>query len=231
MCRWIPRLENDVLRSERLAAAGWEVHDHDAVDGEPRDLELTSAAQLATLTDGFRMRLMTSIRRRPGSAKELAARFDVPTTRLYHHLDLLEEHGFVRVVATRQSGARTERCYGTPPFRSIRPAQSLVDGDDAGAFGAALRAMAEVVGVSLEEAVRKGALRPMMADDEHGRTVVSWSSVRLTPEEQERFAAEFADLVERVATASKANTDADDDTGAESFTSYVVLAPDVVLPE
>lgn len=215
-------------RSDRLEQAGWDVGDAAVLDEEQGHLELTSGEQLRVLTDAFRLRLLTSLGRQPGSAKELAERFDVPTTRLYHHLGLLEEHGFVRVVATRQSGARTERCYGVPRWASIRPARAMVEAADTTELGAGLRAMAEVVGVTLEEAVRAGELAVPTDGAEEGPHVVTWSTARLTVEQQLAFSAELADLVGRVAAASQANAE-QEDAGAESMALYVVLAPDVLL--
>ena len=111
--------------SERLRERGWDVLDPAVLDAEPTDMELTSVAQMRVLNDPLRMRLLAAIARRPDSAKDLAERFDVPTTRLYHHLGLLEEHGFIEVVATRRSGARTERCYGMRPRSAVRPGPAL----------------------------------------------------------------------------------------------------------
>ena len=219
-------------RSERLRERGWEDVDADLLDGEEIDVELESGEQLRTLTDGLRLRLLTSLARQPGSAKELAERFDVPTTRLYHHLDLLEEHGFIAVVATRRSGARTERCYGTPRVRSIRPAPALVEAEDRSEIGASLRAMAEVVGVTLEEAVRAGELEMPTGNDPVGRNIVTWSTARLTRQQQEQFSGELEEVVRRIIDASNANADRDtDDADLESTALYVVLAPDVLLPD
>lgn len=221
-------------KSESLRARGWQDVDEAVLDGNERDLELVSGEQLRTLADGLRLRLLTSLGRQPGSAKELAERFGVPTTRLYHHLDLLEEHGFIRVVATRQSGARTERCYGMAPLRSIRPARQLVDAEDRSELGASLRAIAEVVGVTLEEAVRAGTLEVPTDDAEIGRSIVTWSTARLTRAQQEQFSQELSDVIGRMIEASAANLaeGADVDPGElESAALFVALTPDVLLPD
>jgi DNA-binding transcriptional ArsR family regulator len=217
--------------SDRLRADGWEVLDEDRLDGEPEDFEITSAEQLRVLTHALRLRLMTSLARRPASAKELAARFDVPTTRLYHHLDLLEEHGFIEVVATRRSGARTERCYGVPPRRNIRPAAALSSAEDRDALADSMAALVEVVGAGLAEAVRLGRIR---LDEDDRRTMVSSTSLRLTPDQQRHFAQEYLDLLDRVFEAATETNDAEEageDLGAEPIQLLVVLAPDVLLPE
>lgn len=219
--------------SDRLRARGWDVLDDEVLDGDRGDLELTSGEQLRALTDGFRLRLLTSIAREPGSARELADRFDVPTTRLYHHLDLLEEHGFIEVVATRKSGARTERCYGQPPWRSMRPSREMVDADDRSDLGEALRAMSEVVGVTLEEGIRTGAFTIPPAGEEAGPDMVTWSTARLTEAQHAAFSAELTDLVGRIVEASEANAERADgvEEPLSSVLVYLVLAPDVMAPD
>lgn len=203
--------------------------DPDLLDAEPKDMELTSGAQLEALADGFRLRLLVSLGRMPGSAKQLAERLEVPTTRLYHHLDLLEEQGFIEVVATRRSGARTERCYGVPPRRSIRPGRSLVEAEDRSELAMALRSIAEVVGVTLEQSVRRGALEVPTGTDEDVLDIVTWSTIRLTADQRRGFARELSELTQRMVEVSSANDEAEADT--EAVVLYLVMAPDAVAPD
>jgi predicted DNA-binding transcriptional regulator YafY len=191
-------------------------------------MEITTGAQLQTLTDGFRIRLLASLGRRPGSAKELAARFDVPTTRLYHHLDMLEEQGFIEIVATRRSGARTERCYGVPPWASMRPGRALLEADDRSELATAMRALAELVGATLERAVLDGMLDLPAVGADTGRDVVSWSTVRLTEEQRRGFSDELVALIGRIVQAAVDNEETDEETTA--MTVYFALAPDPLAP-
>lgn len=213
---------------DRLEADGWDVLPGARLDDEPSDLEITSGEQLETLTDGFRLRLLAALGRRPGSAKELAARFHVPTTRLYHHLDLLEQHDFIEVVATRRSGARTERCYGVPARRSLRPGRALIEAEDRSELGTALRALAELVGVTLEHAVLEGVLDLSAVGADEGLDVVSWSAIRLTEDQRRGFSAELTDLTQRIVAASVDN-EASDGVVAP-LTMFFVLGPDPLAP-
>ena len=47
----------------------------------------------------------------PRSVSELADSLDVPRTRLYHHIHLLQEKGLIQQVDERSAGALTERVY------------------------------------------------------------------------------------------------------------------------
>jgi hypothetical protein len=194
-------------------------------------MELTGIEQMRVLNDPLRMRLVGAIGRRPDSAKELAQRFNVPTTRLYHHLDLLEEHGFIEVVATRRSGARTERCYGTRPRSSIRPGPALTGADDRRELAAALAAVVELTGTTLAEAVIAG--RADLANPDEPIVVAS-STMRLTRDQQRRFTRELTDLQQRMIDASQQTSDARDrgeDIDDEPVQLLLVLSPDVLAPD
>jgi DNA-binding transcriptional ArsR family regulator len=45
----------------------------------------------------------------PRSVADLAERMGVPRTRLYHHVNLMEDAGMIRVVETRPAGAQQEK--------------------------------------------------------------------------------------------------------------------------
>ncbi|MFW5748604.1 MAG: helix-turn-helix domain-containing protein [Chloroflexota bacterium] len=67
---------------------------------------------LRVLFDVTRARIMQTMVKRPRSVQEIAAELDVPFTRLYYHINLLERHNLIRVVSTRTlSGAVEEKFY------------------------------------------------------------------------------------------------------------------------
>jgi DNA-binding transcriptional ArsR family regulator len=74
------------------------------------EVTIDSEAQLEALGSPMRMRVLTAARK-PRSVREIAEYLDVPVTRLYYHVNLLHEAGFLEVVHTRKSGARLEKLY------------------------------------------------------------------------------------------------------------------------
>lgn len=224
--------DNDALPtpSQQLRARGWDIIDDDLLDADPTVMDLTTIEQIRALNDPMRMRLLGAIGRRPESAKGLAERFGVPTTRLYHHLGLLEQHGFIEVVATRRSGARTERCYGMRPRSSLRPTTALTQTTDRRAFAEAVSAVVEMAAASLAEAIVADRVD---FEEEPGTAVISSSMMRLTEEQQRTFTQEFVELHTRMSAASSANADlrlSGVDPGDEPVQILVVLAPDVLAP-
>lgn len=74
------------------------------------EVTIDTEAQLEALGSPMRMRILSAARN-PRSVREIAEALDVPVTRLYYHVNLLHEVGFLDVVHTRKSGARLEKLY------------------------------------------------------------------------------------------------------------------------
>jgi DNA-binding transcriptional ArsR family regulator len=65
----------------------------------------------------------------PRTVTQLAGALDVPRTRLYHHVEVLQAKGIVDQVDERRAGALTERVYALTA-KLIRPSARLVRSGD-----------------------------------------------------------------------------------------------------
>jgi DNA-binding transcriptional ArsR family regulator len=80
---------------------------------------------LDLLGDPVRLEIIEQLSE-PRSVTEIAEAMDVPRTRLYHHVRLLEDAGLIRVVETREVGALTERRYQVSA-KSFRPSERFME--------------------------------------------------------------------------------------------------------
>jgi DNA-binding transcriptional ArsR family regulator len=98
-----------------------------AEDLTPMEDELLIAdlETVRVVADPTRLRILELLVLEPQTVKRLAAALDLPQTKLYYHINLLEEHGLVRVVATRVVSGIIEKQYGATA-RSYRVDQSLL---------------------------------------------------------------------------------------------------------
>jgi len=78
---------------------------------EPAEVKLISLEDLKLMSDPLRAHLLEALAERAHTVKELAARFRLPATRLYYHVNLLEKHGLIRVVGTRVVSGILEKHY------------------------------------------------------------------------------------------------------------------------
>jgi len=68
-------------------------------------------ATLRLLSDPLRRGLIEKLGEAPTTVKELARAMEMKPNRLYYHVNLLEDHGLVRVTQTRIVSGIVERTY------------------------------------------------------------------------------------------------------------------------
>jgi len=88
-------------------------------------LEIEDPRVLEAFRNPMRVRLLRLLKD-PLSVKELAALLEVPTTRLYHHVNLLLDVGVIEPVETRKVGAMIEKVYQRNAG-NFRPGLRLLD--------------------------------------------------------------------------------------------------------
>lgn len=86
-------------------------------------LEVDDIEVFEVLNNPLRVRILRELME-PASVREVAEALDVPPTRLYYHVNLLEDAGIISVVDTRKVGAMIQKVYQTRA-RGFRPSPSL----------------------------------------------------------------------------------------------------------
>lgn len=160
-----------------------------------RDLSLVNE-----LTDPTRSAIVFRLKQ-PHSAAELAAALEVPVTRLYHHLNRLEQAGLITVVATRRSGARIERRYcNTAASYRLDPA--VVTTSSASEFAHALAAMFDLAKHQLRHEIERGALPP---GGVKGRATIGINELLLTEEQRASLVRRLTELFDEYAAYDSDN--------------------------
>jgi DNA-binding transcriptional ArsR family regulator len=125
------------------------------------------------------------LRERAASTTELAQALDMPKGTVGHHVKVLERAGLIRVVATRQIRAVTEKYYG----RVARLFVLKTDEDEEGVIGD--NALAAVLLRQASEEILDPGVDP-------GQVTAGLSYARLLPEDARRLGLRlnrlFADL-------------------------------------
>lgn len=86
-------------------------------------MEIEDIEVFEILNNPTRFRILARLYE-PKSIREVAEEMGVPPTRLYYHVNLLEEAGILRVVETRKVGAMLQKIYQTAA-KSFRPALNI----------------------------------------------------------------------------------------------------------
>ena len=183
----------------------------------PDEAFITDPSQFDSLSSPTRIRIL-KLCTEPLSVRQIAERLGVPPTRLYYHVNLLEDAGFLQVVHTRKSGARIEKLYRVAG-KSIIPGPELIHNVDD--VDAAAKALASIV---IEPA--RFEAEQVMAKRLEGEDL-SWDLARtfanLTPEEFEDLASKLRAIVTEL-MAGKQNLD--NQNSSEYSLTYALLPTD-----
>src|SRR5438128_3188419 len=91
---------------------------------DPEAFVISDVEGLKAIAEPLRFQLLMAIAESDSTTvKELAARLDVPQTRLYYHVGILERSGLIRVASKRLvSGIEERRYEATAKNWSVDPA-------------------------------------------------------------------------------------------------------------
>lgn len=135
-------------RSKKNPAAQPEPSQPDPAPPLP-ELLISDLETVRIMADPIRLRILELLVLEAQPVKRLAAALELPQTKLYYHINLLEEHGLVRVVGTRVVSGIIEKQYGAVA-RSYRIEQSLLALNPPGGEGAV-----ELMLVTLLDGIRR----------------------------------------------------------------------------
>ena len=170
--------------------ATWEPHPD---GGDPAEqLDLDDLDLLTELTHPTRSRIIRSLKQ-PRTVAEVAEQLGMPVTRLYHHVNRLEDLGFIRVVATRRVAAVTERRYQVAA-KSFSIADDLVASADKAELAAALGALFDVAKLRFQREVELGDA--MLSDRREEQSMLSLAAAHLSPTRRDELLARLRSVVD-----------------------------------
>ncbi len=165
------------------------------------EILLTDLDLITELTHPLRSRVLHRLRQ-PHSVAELAESLGVPVTRLYHHINRLEEIGMISVVATRRAGARTEHRYRNAAH-DFRLDDKVIAAADTATFGRAIGSLFDVARTEFQREVEIGALSPERV---HGRASIVFSEFSFDDDTLPKFLDRLHALLQEYSKIDEATT-------------------------
>jgi DNA-binding transcriptional ArsR family regulator len=156
--------------------------------------------------------------RKPSSVAQLAERMGVPRTRLYHHINTLEEIGAIVVVDERRAGALNEKIYQVAA-KSFQPSEKFLE---------SATPKEQAIGIldSLFSVTRSDLVRAV--EREHVNLGDAWSRrsmmlarhmMTLTPERRTEFVGRLESLIHEF------DDDDDESDETEPFGLLIIAHP------
>jgi DNA-binding transcriptional ArsR family regulator len=149
------------------------------------------------IADPTRLRILELLVLEPQPVKRLAATLDLPQTKLYYHINLLEERGLIQVVSTRVVSGIIEKQYGAVA-RSYRLDEALLALNTPGRDDTVELMLAGLLD-GVKQDVRQGLTTGQIelsdsAPVEH-RITIGRAPLRLAPERAEELHRRLGDLI------------------------------------
>ena len=183
---------------------------------EPAEVfEIDDAETLDMLADPVRIEMIERLFD-PASVTELAEAMNVPRTRLYHHVRLLEEAEMIRVVETRRRGAILEKVYRATA-KTYRPSEKFLAESPPGQFAAAVvDPLLAWTRADVVRSVAEGRVTFGKAVEHGRRAIMTRHVVVLSPERRHQLITEMRALLGRYQ---------DDDPVGEPVAAMVLVYP------
>ena len=155
--------------------------------------KIDSAEAIKALADPLRLRLLTLLmgdHERSWTVKEIAAELEQSVTKLYHHVNVLEQVGLIRDVETRLVSGIVEHRYASGQ-RGLEFDDALYRSSDT--RDASLANLSYMLDEVRDAVV--SYLSSETADPE--RVMIAKARLRLTPDEAEELRSSIDELVEQ----------------------------------
>lgn len=169
---------------------------------EPEEkITLNTLEALKVYFDPMRQKIIQEVAIEPKSVREIADALDVPFTRLYYHIKMLEKHSIIRLVDTvSMSGAIEEKYYQVAARHFVVDRSLLTVVDDDNNMPGLDMAIATLVDETMDElrVAARDQLIDMQAESPDPNALLLRRGVfRLREEDAESLHRELLDLLAR----------------------------------
>lgn len=181
---------------------------------------------LRVLTDAFRLQIVSMLHE-PSTVKQLAARLNIQPVRLYYHINMLEQHGLIRVIGSRIVSGILEKFYQATAklYRPDPELLSFAPGSNEGNVDAYLSSLLDSTKRDIKRSFQAGLIE-MAGDEPRIRRLATIQMVAsLRPEQAERVYARFSEIIKELEEMDKESAS---DEQAHLYELMMVLFPTLV---
>jgi len=176
---------------------------------------------LKVIADPLRKRILELLDK-PSTVKQIARQLGMSASKLYYHVNLLEEHGLIRVTETRIVSGIIEKHYQISAWhinvKSGLLSPTAETGDEG--LNLILSDMLDSAKEEIRAGVRDGSIEFTDDAPRHRKLFFSQSIAALRPERAEDFYARLRALVEEFS-----DEDADNDPNARPYRMAMFIFP------
>ncbi len=184
---------------------------------------------LKVLADPLRLQILELMRERQ-TVKKIAARLDLPPTKLYYHINLLEKHGLIRLVDTRIVSGIIEKHYQVAA-RRFSVAKDLLSPEDPEfdqSIELTITGLFENAKQDIIQSIHDGAVDCSEDAPEHCSASIAQMRLTLTEEQAVEVYRRMSEIVEEFCDEDCAKPVSE---GAKDYKLLYVLWPSSRTPD
>ncbi|MDX2161060.1 MAG: winged helix-turn-helix domain-containing protein [bacterium] len=176
---------------------------------------ITSLETLKVFSDPLRQQIIEALLDAPKTVKQIASELGLVPTKLYYHVNLLEEHALIRVVDTRIVSGIIEKRYSLAA-RNYTISRTLLtpgqrDGDLQG-LEAVLQATIERVQWEIQQGVQNGVIDTSEGAPPHRKLMIGQGRHRLTKAQAEALYTRLVEMLTEFEATPPTDETGDSDT-------------------
>lgn len=157
------------------------------------EMTISDLETLKVMSDPLRMNLLEAFMRGPTTVKQIAAQVNVPQSKLYYHVGMLEKHGLIAVVDTQLVSGIVEKWYQAAAS-SFRIDRKLLKGAEAGSAFDLIQTVFDASVSEIKQSIQEGLVSVDDEDPNPNRLVLNKSITYLTPEQVETIRQRIDEL-------------------------------------
>ncbi len=182
---------------------------------------ITSLESLKVFSDPLRQQIIEALLDEPKTVKQIASELAIAPTKLYYHVNLLEEHHLIRITDTRIVSGIIEKHYQASARRFAIERTLLSPGEVSGVVDAALDAMLEPIRAEIHRGLNSGVI-DNSEDAPLTRKLKIWREAsRLSPSQAE----EFYTRLEALAAEYGAHLNEPENANCQPYTLIISIYP------
>jgi DNA-binding transcriptional ArsR family regulator len=160
---------------------------------------------LKVLADPLRLRIRELLTQ-PATVKQISAQLNIPVTKLYCHINLLEKHGLIMVVESRLISGVVEKVYQVSAYR-LQLAPHLLTGANEALkpLEVSIRSVFDSGRQDLLDAIKSGAVDTSETSEVHRGAKVVSLRLMLTEEQARALFARIDELLAEFNALNDAN--------------------------
>lgn len=154
--------------------------------------------------DPLRIKIIHTLARQARTVHEIANELNIPFTRLYYHLNLLEKHGIIRVVETRAlAGAVEENYYRVTAHMFVidRKLMTIRPDDAENGLDLLLDTVLESTRRDIRESINDGVIDLQKRAPEPGALLIRRGFSVLTEDQARHFSERMLALMQEITLA------------------------------